>query len=811
MRRRGVRVFIFVALIVALSIAALSFKEIHIGNLDRDGGGPLGLTLGLDLQGGSHLVYQANLPDQVKVTFEEDVENAELRALLDELGHSKAIIRKTKYVLEDLSLIEAARQELRRRLESEVGAIEALGTGDEVVEVTFVRTADESDLRFALDQLEYADATVESLDQRVYTIHNLTLAERGLGELGRALDEDIAPVTFLTEVEVPDTGDAALAVTFQDPVDESDLTSLLVLGGHTGVTISSPAQREFRVQNLILDNANSVELEAAFTTSLAAIEPGRFEVTINEPGPNDMDQVVETINRRINAIGTTEPIIQKFGDDRVIVQLPGVGGSTIDIGFRPIPTAVDLALVLRTVGRTDDELAQTSLESFVLRTEEPLSQEERDELRERMDLLLGPLTFFEATGDKEIALSFPLPPDEPTLNLVLQNLGHTEYTLQLSPSLLDYTIRTEEVLGTEDQERLKEALESQVASRVVSFEVSGGIEEAKNLIGSTAQLVFKERTCDDPNCLTFTDTEIGLTGKELTRAEPGRDPVLQVPQVTVRFNSTGRDIFRALTTRLAGDQLKRIAIFLDDEEISAPTVQSPILNGVGQITGGFTRESARRLAIQLESGRLPVPLELIGESSVEAFLGEDSLRKSLLAGAVGLGLVLLFMVAYYRMAGVVAGSALIVYAIIVLAIIKLIPITLILSGIAGLVLSIGLAVDANILIFERMKEEMRTGRTLTSAMEAGFRRAWPAIRDSNVSTMITCAILFFFGSRLGAGTPVVTGFSVTLLIGVAVSMFTALMVSRNMLQIVALTPAGKKMALFTPEPPRQLAAAGGGR
>ena len=282
--------------------------------------------------------------------------------------------------------------------------------------------------------------------------------------------------------------------------------------------------------------------------------------------------------------------------------------------------------------------------------------------------------------------------------------------------------------------------------------------------------------------------------------------------VNLNFNSRGASIFRDLTTRIAGNDLKRIAIFLDQQEISSPIVQTPILDGRG-IISGLTNEEARDLAIQLESGRLPVPLELIRENTVDALLGAVSLRKSLFAGLIGLGLVLLFMVMYYRLAGLVAGISLLVYAVIILAVFKVTGITLILSGLAGLVLSIGMAVDANILIFERMKEEMRGGRTLTSAMEVGFRRAWRAIRDSNVSTILMCLILFLFGSRLGGGTPVVTGFAITLGLGVLVSMFTAYTVSRNLLQIMAWTPLGKLTSLFTPESRRRhtISTAGGGR
>jgi preprotein translocase subunit SecD len=198
-----------------------------------------------------------------------------------------------------------------------------------------------------------------------------------------------------------------------------------------------------------------------------------------------------------------------------------------------------------------------------------------------------------------------------------------------------------------------------------------------------------------------------------------------------------------------------------------------------------------------------VPLTLIQESDVDATLGADSLRRSFQAGLVGLGLVLVFMVAYYRVPGLVACGALMIYAILALATFKMLPVTMTLAGIAGFILSIGMAVDANVLIFERMKEELRTGRTLSSAMEQGFDRAWSAIRDSNVSTFISCAILYWFGSRLG--TSLVQGYAVTLFIGVAVSMFTAITVSRNLLQFVAMTPLAKNLGLFSPEGVRRLA------
>jgi preprotein translocase subunit SecD len=270
--------------------------------------------------------------------------------------------------------------------------------------------------------------------------------------------------------------------------------------------------------------------------------------------------------------------------------------------------------------------------------------------------------------------------------------------------------------------------------------------------------------------------------------------------INLQFNGRGSDIFSDLTRRIStaeSQATKRIAIIMDDQLLLAPVARAWIRDGRTQISGNFTREEAQTRAIQLESGRLPVPLKLIQESDVDALLGEESLKNSLIAGLVGLALVFVFMIIYYRMAGVVAAFALMFYAVIVLAIFKMIPITLELAHIGGFILSIGMAVDANILIFERMKEEVRIGRTLASSMEVGFGRAWPAIRDSNISTMITCVVLLWFGDRLGGG--LVTGVAISLFIGVSVSMFTAVVVSRNLLQLMAWIGLGRRINLFTPE------------
>jgi preprotein translocase subunit SecD len=270
-----------------------------------------------------------------------------------------------------------------------------------------------------------------------------------------------------------------------------------------------------------------------------------------------------------------------------------------------------------------------------------------------------------------------------------------------------------------------------------------------------------------------------MTGAELLDASVTQDP--NTGDIVVAFDLTeeGGFIFGDYTSRHVGDLL---GIALDKVIISAPRINQPITGGGGVISGQFTLEQANSLAVQLRYGALPIPLKVVENKTVGPTLGQDSLQKSTLAGIIGLGVVIAFMALYYRLPGIVADLALLVYATITFALFKLIPVTLTLPGIAGFVLSIGVAVDANVLIFERMKEELRSGRTLRQSIDLGFSRAWPSIRDSNLSTLITCVILYWFGNTFGAS--IVKGFSITLALGVLVSLFTAITVTRTFLHLV---------------------------
>jgi preprotein translocase subunit SecD len=268
-----------------------------------------------------------------------------------------------------------------------------------------------------------------------------------------------------------------------------------------------------------------------------------------------------------------------------------------------------------------------------------------------------------------------------------------------------------------------------------------------------------------------------MTGVAIRETRVETDPVGRVV-INFALTDEGSRIFGSHTSANVGQTL---AIVLDKTVISAPTIDSAITTGSGTITGNFTRESANQLALQLRYGSLPVPLRVVQSREVGPSLGEDSLDRSKLAGVLGVGVVALYMLLYYRLPGAVAVIALAIYALLTFALYILIPVTMTLPGVAGFVLSVGVAVDANVLIFERLKEELRGGRSLRQAVEAGFFRAWPAIRDSNASTLITCVILYWFGNTFGAS--IVKGFALTLALGVGVSLFTAILVTRTILHL----------------------------
>jgi len=265
-----------------------------------------------------------------------------------------------------------------------------------------------------------------------------------------------------------------------------------------------------------------------------------------------------------------------------------------------------------------------------------------------------------------------------------------------------------------------------------------------------------------------------LTGKQLKKATLDFDQQVGSAQVALQFDDEGKELFAEITKRNLG---KPVAIFLDGEPISIPTVQSEITGGEAVITGNFTIDEAKLLAQRLQAGALPVPIKLIAQQTVGPTLGKDSVQKSIMAGLLGFLLVAIFMVVWYRLPGLIAVVSLALYAGISFSIFKTLPVTLTLSGIAGFILSLGIAVDANVLIFERLKEEFKLGKTWQQALEEAFRRAWPSIRDRNLTTLISCAVLYWFSSA------VIKGFALTLAIGVMISMFTAIVTTRTIMQM----------------------------
>jgi protein-export membrane protein SecD len=375
-------------------------------------------------------------------------------------------------------------------------------------------------------------------------------------------------------------------------------------------------------------------------------------------------------------------------------------------------------------------------------------------------------------------------------------------------------------------------VQSQGSNQIV-VELPGikDVNEAIKQIGQTPLLEFKVENAEAQNAQVGPDGQVvinqndlwkstGLSGKQLARATAdiqtaGSGSINNQIVVRLEFNDEGRQLFADITSQNIG---KQVAIFLDGQAISAPTVQSAITDGVAIISGNFTADEAKELATRLNSGALPVPIQLVSQQNVGATLGSESVHKSIIAGIIGMLLIALFMISYYRFPGLLAVFALIIYALVSIAVFKigvsitavvlvgiffflgltvsawfgvlaflsyiilmlvggLAPVTLTLAGIAGFILSIGMAVDANILIFERMKEEIRSGKGVDQAIEDGFQRAWLSIRDSNVSSLITTLILYMFG------TPSIKGFAVTLSIGILISMFTAITITRTFLKL----------------------------
>jgi preprotein translocase subunit SecD len=369
---------------------------------------------------------------------------------------------------------------------------------------------------------------------------------------------------------------------------------------------------------------------------------------------------------------------------------------------------------------------------------------------------------------------------------VVQPAGSNRIVVELpgetDPAQALATIKQTGLLEFVDMSDLSDRVAASLMhTRVNTDWIPGGIQPINNITPEIPGVDTQEPTS------TITPTlpaEVGPTLHTVMTGTDLKNVGVQTTQgggyvVGFELNAEGTQIFKDFTSSHVG---KILGIVLDKEVISVPTINTAITGGQGVIEGRFTAEEANNLAVQLKYGSLPIPLKVVTSETVGPTLGQDSLQKSLVAGFIGMTVVILFMAIYYRLPGIIADLALLCYALITYALFRFIPVTLTLPGIAGFILSVGVAVDANVLIFERIKEELRSGRSLRQAIDLGWNRAWPSIRDSNFSTLITCLILFWFGNTFGAS--IVKGFSLTLAIGVMVSMFTAIVVTRTFLHLV---------------------------
>ncbi len=467
------------------------------------------------------------------------------------------------------------------------------------------------------------------------------------------------------------------------------------------------------------------------------------EGTTAEEQASNLDRALEVIRTRIDKYGVTEPAIQTTeiaGKDCISVKLPG---------FTDIEEAKKL---VKQTGFLDFRMVELD--------------EEGDPVYLRDYLENDPPEFFDSNeGSTRVFAEEPYQEGVPIAILVKDEEGNLRYE--------------DEAGNPVGAEELREVLEELT-------EASSGFRSWIPARGNDGTLLTGEFLAE----ATAVPNEQGgfVSGMEIA--------IVWSEEGAVIFNHVAGRIYNSGT--LESPQ-RDVGIFLDNELISAPQILQPSYReGKGRISGDFTVDEAKRLANLLESGALPMPLadSPLYEDLVSATRGTISVDMGIKAGLVGIILVMLFMIAYYRIPGVLASLSLMFYGTLVLALFKLVPVTLTLAGIGGFVLSIGMAVDANVLIFERMKEEFRSGQTLGAAIEAGFNRAWTAIRDSNVTTFIVCAILYWVGSNIVAGEPVM-GFAVTLFIGVAVSMFTALVVTRTLLRLFVGTRLARRTRLFS--------------
>lgn len=485
-----------------------------------------------------------------------------------------------------------------------------------------------------------------------------------------------------------------------------------------------------------------------------------YEADVNTFADAEKKEAVEgvrdVIERRINAYGVSEPTIQtnySGNNYRIIVELAGVK---------------DVNEAIKMIG-------ETPLLEFKTQGVAPVVEVNPEEVNVQRDLAEEVLAKALA-GDDFAQLAQEYSEDLASA----QNGGDLPWVTRG-----DFVPEFDQAIF--DDLKSGEISQDLVTSQF-GYHIIKKIEERVNENGEievhAAHILIKNDNADLAGT-TWDNTDLG--GKNLKKAYLEFDQNTNQPLVGLEFDADGKDLFAQITGANVG---KPVAIFLDGFLISAPTVQEAIKDGNAVISGNFNAKEAKDMVRRLNSGALPVPINLISQQTIGASLGASSVQKSLMAGIIGLLAAALFMLFYYRLPGLIAVFALFIYSVVTLALFEMIPVTMTLAGVAGFILSIGMAVDANILIFERTKEELRDGRSLTAAIENGFVRAWSSIRDSNISSIITCLILAWFG------TSIVKGFAITLALGIIISMFSAITVTRTFLRIIVSKKIEDKLWLF---------------
>lgn len=531
---------------------------------------------------------------------------------------------------------------------------------------------------------------------------------------------------------------------------------LLFLGA---LTISLPGLPDFKLGNWEIGRSIS-ELKInlgpdlqggtylVYKADLSQLEPDQYT--------DSLEGVRDVIERRVNAFGIAEPIIytsHSADEYRINIELAGikdVNEAIKMIGETPI-------LEFKEV-RDKEEAKWTSEEAEKIKVINQSAKERAQKVLEEAK-----------KGEKDFAELAKEHSEDPSATQNGGDLGFFKKGMMV-PAFDEAVFKDDFKKG----EVYPELVKSDFGYHIIKKIDERGEGEDREV--QAMHILFATKNEEYNEELLYADPfkQTGLTGKQLDRADVVFDPNTGAPQVSLTFDAEGRELFRQITER---NLEKTAPIFLDGEMITNPTVQAVITDGRAVITGNFSLDEAKKLARRLNEGALPVPVSLIHQKTVGASLGKDSLEKSLMAGAIGFMIVSFFMVAIYGFSGAIAVFALSVYALLLVSLFKLIGITLTLSGIAGLILSVGMAVDANILIFERIREELLVKRRMSVAIAEGFRRAWPSIRDGNVSTVITCLVLMF------VSTGMVRGFATALLIGVLLSMFSAIFVTRVTLEI----------------------------